>query len=342
MTLEIIDKLNDNTEDGLNNNTEYVLLRTYMDNAFVMRGILLKSAMHSITQIEEDSFSLPTYSEGENKTESVWTPKDKTIAKSIFQMEVISQMMMYVEDLIILSESFRSGTAYYELLDQNGENKREVGEIVGCFLTNMNSFSNEAFSKILGYVNPNSLDMEENKQKLVERIIQTNILEYRKGFDAIGEFSKTHHPIFRRFKHACTPVVLGMQIKNKKGNFFSKFDSYTMIATGSNALGDSIPIPLSSDVLQGYRTFITTIQMILTDLLKNHTNRIERNLDGIIPHQVYCPNYFSDEEMAAYKEIVRKFYEKYPLDSTSLHINYRPDPVGEKIKWYLNLDSKRV
>ena len=212
MTLEIIYKLNDNTE--------YVLLRTYMDNAFTMRGILLKSAMRSITQIEEDSFSLPTHSEDENKTESVWTSKDKIIAKSIFQMEVISQMMMYVEDLIILSESFRSRTAYYELLDQKGENKREVGEIVGCFLTNMNSFSNEVFSKILGYADPSSLDIEENKQKLVERIIQTNILEYRKGFDSIGEFSKTHHPIFRRFKHACTPVVLGTHIKNKKGDFF--------------------------------------------------------------------------------------------------------------------------
>ena len=82
--------------------------------------------------------------------------------------------------------------------------------------------------------------------------------------------------------------------------------------------------------------------MILTDLLKNHTNRIKRNLDGIIPRQVYCPSYFSDEEMSVYKEIVRKFYEKYPLGSTSLHINYRPDPVGERIKWYLNLDSKRV
>ena len=321
----------------MNDNTEYIQLKTYASNAFVMRGFLLKSAMSSITQIEEDRFSIPTYSEDKNETESVLTSTEKLMAKSIFQMEVISQMMLYIEDLIILSESFRSGTAYYKLLDQNGENKRDVGNIVDCFLRNINSFSNETFSKILGYADPASLDMEEDKQKLVEKIIQTNILEYKMRFDAIGKFSETHHPIFRRFKHACTPMVLGIPTNNKGNGFLSKFDSCTMVAIGSDAMKDSIPVPLSSGVLKGYETLIITIQMILTDLLKNHQNRLHRNLNGIMPDRAYRSNCFSDEEITAYGEMVKKFHEKHPLDNTSRSVNYPPKSVKEKIKWYLNL-----
>ena len=306
----------------MNDETEYIQLKTYTDNAFTMRGILLKSAMSSIIQIDENRFSIPTYSESENETKSIRSSKDKIMYKSIFQMEVIAQIMLYVEDLIILSESFRSKTAYYKLLDQNEENKRDVGDIVDCFLKNMNSFSNETFSKIFGYVDPNRLDMEKNEQRLVEKIIQTNISKYRNGFDVIRKFSETHHPIFRRFKHACTPVALGIQINSKDNGFFSKFDSCTMVATGFNAMEDSIPIPLSSSVLQGYETLIVTIQTILTDLLENHKTCLKRNLNGVIPIKTYCPNDFSDEETMTCKEIVKKFYEKYPLDDTPRNIHY--------------------
>lgn len=101
---------------------DYLLLRNYKENVLGMRGILLKISMNSIEQIENDTFPLGKFQGNE-----------KIKLKSVFQMDIISKIMMYLEDLIIMSESFRIETPYYKLLDTSDKNKNDVGKIIKDF-----------------------------------------------------------------------------------------------------------------------------------------------------------------------------------------------------------------
>ena len=313
------------------------MLRNYDENTFEMRGILLKIAMKSISQIEQNKFSILKFLDGDGETQ-LESSKEKTMAKSILQLEIISQIMMYVEDLIILSESFRKKISYYKLLDRI-ENEPDVGQRIKNFFTRLETFTNEDFYSILGYENPNNLDMNDDERKLVEKIVRVNIMAYRETIVEIDRFSDVHHPVFRRFKHAGAPLVPGVRLPSEKSSPLSRFDSCTMAAIGLDPLEDMVPIPLSQDVLTSYEIIITKIQKILKDLLQAHLMRIRRNLNGIIPLHAYGSNNLSNAEKEAYKKIIDEFYRKRPRDPTvPNHLNYQLSKKQlAKIDWYLKL-----
>ena len=98
---------------------EYIFLKNYHGNILLMRKLLLKTALYSIQQIEEDKFPLGTASD-----------KGKNTIKSMFQMDALSNLMMNIEDLVVLSEAFRREVFYYELLDITNENQDDVGTII--------------------------------------------------------------------------------------------------------------------------------------------------------------------------------------------------------------------
>lgn len=316
---------------------QYVMLRNYHENTFTVRGILLKTATESISQIEQNKFPILDFldEDGKNQSES---SKDKTMAKSIFQLEIISQIMMYVEDLIILSESFRKKILYYKMLDGT-ENELDVGQQIKNFFTGLETFTNEDFYNILGYENPNNLDMNDDERKLVEKVVRLNIMAYRDTIVEVGRFSEIHHPVFRRFKHAGAPIVLGAKLSSGKSTSLSRFDSYTMAAIGPDPFKGMVLIPLSKDVLTGYENIIVKIQTILQDLLQVHLMCIKRNLNGIIPLKAYGSNNLSNAEQEAYKKIHDEFYKKHPQDPTvPKHINYQLSwKQLPNIDWYLKL-----
>ena len=318
---------NPNIARSANIKNDYLLLRNYKDNIFPMRRILLKTAIESFNQIEEGKFSVEDVSE------------IKVKAKSMFQMEIISYIMLYIEDLIVLSESFRSETSYYKLLDPSDENQN-VGKIIEGFFKDVNSFPEEEFRRIFGYMDPSQLNLKEGERKLAEKIIQKNIAEMRRVFVIIRKFGKAHHPAFRRFKHAGSPLLLGMMPEEQENTPLPGFDSYTHVSIGKDPFQETIILPLSKDVLEGYRIIIHGVQSCLPDLVTNHIACIQRNVTGILPTETYFQERLSEQEGELYKKIVDKFYEKYPLhmdDLQSFHL--KPKIKKEKILWQLNLSD---
>jgi len=307
---------------------DYLLLRNYLENVFTMRGILLKDSMNSLKNIQNDTFSLVTF-----------RGIEKIKLESVFQMDIISKIMMYIEDLIIISESFRIETPYYKLLDISDENEKDVGKIIKYFFKNVNSFSDEDFFKIMSYVDPEQLDLEENEKNLVKKNIELNILELKRIFNQIGDFGKTNHPVFRRFKHAGAPLVPGAISKDSKSTPLSNFDSYTMVSIGSDPFENVIPIPFSEDIWDGYSIIIRGIQLLLKDMLTHRIACIERNLTGIIPNEYYSPKDFSEEEVKNSGKIFENFCEKNPSNITDelKNFNFKVDVKKEEIAWYLNL-----
>ena len=305
---------------------DYILLRNYDENIFPMRGILLKTTMKSIRGIEKNAFPLEYFS-------------DKIKLTSMFQMDVISSIMIYIEDLFILSESFRRKIPYYKLLDMSDENQDEIGEIIGKFFKDVNSFSDKEFCRIFGYVEDlNTLDLENDEKILVKKIIQKNITELKRVYFQIKKFGKTHHPIFRRFKHAGSPLIPGAISTISKDPPLSEFESYTIVANGKDPLEDVIAIPLSKDVLEGYRIIIQDIQTCLADIVKNHKSCIERNVTGILPVNCYSLENFSLKDKEIYKKIISKFHNKHPFHMDDLKkFHYHTKIEKKELQWYLDL-----
>ena len=319
---------NANIARSANIKNDYLLLRNYKENILPMRGILLKTAIESLTQIEEGKFSVDDVS------------GIKVKAKSMFQMEIISGIMMYIEDLIVLSESFRSETSYYKLLDPSDENQNDVGKIIEGFFKDVNSFSEEEFSRIFGYMDPSQLNLKESERKLAEKIIQKNIAEMRRVFVLIGKFGKTHHPAFRRFKHAGPPLLLGMMPEEQENTPLPGFDSYTHVSIGKDPFQETIILPLSKDVLESYRIMGHSIQSCLRDIVTNNITCIQRNVTGILPTETYFQERLSEKESELYEKIVAKLYKNYPLDMDDLQsFHLKPNFKKEKNLWYLDLSD---
>ena len=206
------------------------------------------------------------------------------------------------------------------------------------FFSDMSSFSDEEFRKIFGYVDPNQLELETKERELVKTVMQKNIAEMRRAFDQIKKFSETHHPIFRRFKHAGAPLVLGAEA-NEQDEVFSNFDSYTLVPVGKGSLADTVPIPLSNDVLRGYDIVIEAVQMCLEDLVTNRLECIKRNTTGILPTEYYFLERLPEEEIQIYTNIVEEFYNKHSYPNNLKHFKYNTKLNPEKIKWYIDLPN---
>ena len=253
-------------------------------------------------------------------------------------MDVISGIMMYIEDLIVLSESFRKGISYYNLLDPSNGNQNDVGETIAEFFKSMSSFSDGEFRRILGYADPDKLDLAKTERDLVENVMQKNIVEVRKVFDQIRKFGETHHPVFRRFKHAGAPLMPGAIETAQGDSFLSRFDSCTTVLDGKDPFEEIITIPLSKDVLEGYQIIIHGIQTHLRVLIRNHMACIERNLTGLLPVERYFLEGISEKEEESYKKIIDEFYKTHPFHMDDLKdVHFTSVVKKEKIGWYLDL-----
>lgn len=190
----------------------------------------------------------------------------------------------------------------------------------------------------MGYVNPKQLDLEENEKKVIEKNLGKNITELKRIFHQLGDFGKTNHPVFRRFKHAGSPLVLGAVGKETESTPLSNFDSYTMVSIGLDPFENVIAIPLSKEVLEGYHIIIHGIQLLLQDMVTNHIVCIERNLKGIIPNEDYSPKDLSKEERERYVKIFENFYKNHPSNmEESTHFNFKVEAKKEDMGWYLEL-----
>ena len=73
---------------------EYIFLRNYQENGLMAKGFLLRIPYVVLKQIEEDKWDF--------KIDQNEKPK----FTSFIRIDIISKIMMHIEDLAILSESF--------------------------------------------------------------------------------------------------------------------------------------------------------------------------------------------------------------------------------------------
>ncbi|MDH3313002.1 MAG: hypothetical protein OEM28_07635 [Nitrosopumilus sp.] len=192
---------------GNDNDLEYILLRNYLELTNTSRGLLLRMDFDALEKIESNTWF--------HKFEGEDIEKGKRIVKSIIQQEIIAKIMIYIEDLAIISESLSRGVNYYTLLDkkETPEGIQDVGDILKEFFESIDKLSQKDFSKIMSLGNPEGYAINGEEKQLLEKALEFEKEEYTKTFKKLKDFGTEHHAVFRRYKHA---------------GFYSKKDGYAI------------------------------------------------------------------------------------------------------------------
>ncbi|MDQ6862968.1 MAG: hypothetical protein M3044_04015 [Thermoproteota archaeon] len=169
----------------------YLLLENYIKSSFPARGILLKHMFKNLNEIIQNRSFL---FEGEPIS---FSKEDLPVLQSIFQIDIIAKIMMYVEDLIIILEAIlKKGGDYYALLDIDITKDRDVdvGDRIKKFFQDKDNFSMTDWRKMLSYLNPSNQIKYSN---VIAKLIELNIAAFKEFINNIQIFSETHHRIFR-------------------------------------------------------------------------------------------------------------------------------------------------
>lgn len=308
---------------------EYFLLFNYLHNGGIYaRGMLLKLMFDDLKRSRPNS--ILTIDGHENKL----TGNDANYLRSMIQVDIISKIMIYVEDLIIIIDSMMEPNKnYYHLLD---EHDPDVGTRVTTFLDNLSKLSDDEMRTILCYTYPDNSAFDSNETELVNRIIQENIQQFKQNLELLSRFRNAHTQMFRRYKHAGLPIVFGVPLQPPLSD---KFEFCTVVSVDRDPLRDIFPVPYFDDVAQRYKELIKILEELITIVIKNRLESIKRKTTGIIPD---APNHLSSTEKNIFSGLVAKFSRNNPLRCRNCDFHFVAHNVGEKMKWYLDLGAERV
>jgi hypothetical protein len=192
---------------------EYMLLTSYLENGFTGRGALLRISFDVLKQIEEGR--------GDFKINQNEMPK----FKSFMQLDIISKIMMYIEDLAIISESFLLKRNFYDLVFSS----KDLGEVIRSFFEKINCLSYEEIYKIMSYATSSQINIDDKSRKILDKHLRSNVSVIRRNVRQIGEFGTVHHPLFKRFKHAGMSIMCG-NIQSSNPGFLGDFEFCNMIS----------------------------------------------------------------------------------------------------------------
>lgn len=323
----------------------HFLLRNYLSNSFLARGWLLKLMLSKLNEITDTKKT--------NLDEKIiyLDEKNLPIYQSIIQIDIISKIMMYIEDLIILSEAMLVNDGnYYELLDRHESESLDLGDRMAIFLKRFtdNEISEDQYKKILSYPTPAELEnLDKRCRDIIANLVKSNIESFKNILIMVGNFRRSHSQVFRRYKHAGFPMKLGYTANIPLPYTTTKFDFYSIIFTGKNPLTDVLPLPYSQRVIESYRNLITDLQFIIQHMILNKLDCITRCVRGIIPSDEIIDsqrdqpaNMLSQNDLSQMTECVSHFFEQHPVQARNPYFNFEINNIDRNdFLWYIQLDK---
>ena len=263
--------------------------------------------------------------------------EEMTLVKSIIQLEIIAKIMIYVEDLAIISESLLKGVSYYTLLDkkETPEGVQDVSDIVQKIFEKMEHLSKNDFAKIMSFGNPEDYAENNEEKQLLEEALEFEKDEFLKLFKKIKDFADEHHAVFRRYKHAGFPMVPGLRFTKSLPGYLKFFNSTSLVFVNEDPFYNPKVLPFSDKVIEMYSNIIGDIQAALTDIIHNKLHEIRRRKK--LPPICYHANFtFLPEQHKKFKTIFQRYDESNPATNIKFDMNVR---TTEKNEWYSNLDN---
>ena len=308
----------------------YLLLDNYKNDSLPSRIWLLTFMFNLLEDVKSKKIEL------QGKT-SILTENDLIRVRTILQLDIIAKIMMSIEDMaILLTAIISSGGNYYELLDRK---EPDVGERITLFFDNIQNLKFEDLRRMLSYINPNELKLEESQTAVLEKLIQSNVEKFKIYLKQIQKFRVTHTQIFRRYKHAGLPIRLGIKFDKPFLSSSNAFDSYAMVSIGNDPLVDILPLPYSNNVIKSYSKLISILQFLLLDIIQNKIAIIIRRINGILPLETYGELTLTDKEQKNLQLAIKQFYQNNPVRSYDNHFQFKAIAQTQKLKWYLELDD---
>lgn len=323
----------------------HFLLRNYSSNSFLTRGWLLKLMLSKLKEITD------TKKTNLDEKTIYLDEKSLPIFQSIIQIDIISKIMMYIEDLIILSEAMLVNDGdYYELLDRHEPESVDLGDRIGIFLQRFtdNEISEDQYKKILSYLTPAELEnLDKRCRDIIARLVKSNIESFKNMLIMVGNFRRSHSQVFRRYKHASFPMKLGYTANIPLPYTTTRFDFYSIIFTGKNPLTDVLPLPYSPRVIESYRNLIIDLQFIIQHIILNKLDCITRCVSGIIPaDEIIDPqrdqpvNMLSQNDLSEMTNCVSHFFEQHPVRARNPYFNFEITNIDRNdLLWYIQLDK---
>lgn len=288
--------------------------------------------------LEQLQENLQRYNPNSSDPEVKFTLNNKQ-KLALLQIGAIAHLMLLIEDVAVLFTSFKNNNPnYYEYLDRKGED--DLGAIIGKFYLGVDKLEDKEIQQILGYIEPKNLtNSNESEKDFLRFIIKKNIKSMRYFLIKSSVFWSSHIAIFRRYKHAGFPIMMGVPIPKSDSILKKNFDFTTIASTSKNELAEEVTlIPFSKEAIESYQVFMEELFLVLYHVIESNLIKIERKLEGTIPN----PN-----DMLG-KRLTKK--ERKRL--TPIHSNFlksdipkenkyhaQANPKGFYPAWYVHLDT---
>lgn len=257
---------------------------------------------------------------------------------STLQIGLVSQLMMFIEDVAVLCWSFLENKNYYQYLDKESQDE-DLGNIIGMFFSKIDSLSDDDLKEILQYLDPQNYEFESDEEKsLLISAMEKNYSSTRKFLKKLEVFRDNHIGIFRRYKHASFPFLMGVEIPVGDVDY-KKFDFTTFTPIShKDPTKIMLSMPFSQDVLISYENLNMDIFLFLTAVVNNRLIVIERNAKGVPPsHMDHFSRKFSTPEL----DILKKLWKRYEISHPKLEGEFRSTAKMSTAYtfWYVHLDE---
>jgi hypothetical protein len=311
---------------------DYLLIRLYKEEGFTIRGFLLRASFETIKNIQLDNFYVK------------FNDNEKINAMNIMQMDIVSKLMMYIEDLAIFAESFLQKKNYYDfLIDKN----TDIGELTGRFVKKIiskgNYITDKEIATIMSFTNLEKTKIFEDCIDISRKYIQANVNNIRQLLRNIGEFSYTTHSIYQRFKHAGMPIFPAVPFRTLMQNqsLLDRFQTVNVASIGKDPFYDITLLPFSVKLLHKYEKLAAEIQIILEGMISNKIICIERKMPGIFPENQLSENKLNHAELSIINDKISEYNKKYEIRKDIPNVeNFKLDDTKcneliENLNWYL-------
>ncbi len=321
---------------------DYHILKNYLKHGMDVRWLL------SITSRDLLNFV---------DSQKEWNPGRKLRAKCFIQTDLISKIMMYAEDIAAFSLSFLENISLQQLLDESEislthvkcDEKREIvkgnlqvedlGKRIGNFYGMVDNLSDEQLYKLFNYVPFSEITFIDDELKVtIKKVIDSNFLESRRILKDLQIFGITHHPFYKRFKHAGVPIVYNL------GSMYTypprkDFETYSKITLNKKDSSIGYVIPFSGAVLESYNYLMKDIEMLLTEMITNRIDSLERDIVGTLPSSVLNKSSITRDEEESLVKARSTLNEKYPSYHANDQLHFFAKADLDRFKWYTNLDK---
>lgn len=306
----------------------YLLLKNYLENGQTSRSLLFDLSLETLQKVSKDKIIDAA------GVKLALTDDNLLRVRGILQVDIIGRLMMYIEDLLVICESMRTTQGnFYDIL----ESEKDLGDVIRDFILQIEEFTDDDYRKILSYLDPKEIPDNAGRM-IIGRLIQNNINSFKRFFDELLKFSKAHHPIFKRYKHAGIPIRQNPAALNVSSKTLSKFDSAVVVFTGKNPLKDISLLPYSTHVIEEYKKLSDELEKWMFNMVENRVSCIERNIPGTIPLEAYGTFNLEPFEREIMESVLLQHYGKYPI--IVRRSVFTPNAIIKKqeFEWYENLE----